>query len=148
MGFTVSFVLLVRAVEILPQLPKPQSVLFLCMLLMLQLMTNSAADVKSSFLILLTQWQRLLKISQRPTAQIYKSHTSLFVSLTVPLSVLCSEKGDLDPSPALLPIWPCLSCVVNHSRKVVANSQRPALAYPSRECSAFRTGTREAGFEG
>ena len=49
----------------------------------------------------------------------------------------CSEKGDPDRTPLpSLPIWPCLSCVVNHSRKVVANSQRPTLAYPHRECSA------------
>lgn len=40
------------------------------------------------------------------------------------------------PQPCL-PIWPCLSCVVNHSRKVVANSQRTTQTYPSRECSAF-----------
>lgn len=39
--------------------------------------------------------------------------------------------------PPLHPVWPCLSCVVNHSRKVVANSQRPTLACRDRECSAF-----------
>lgn len=32
--------------------------------------------------------------------------------------------------PLLLSICPCLLCVVNHRRKVVANSQRPTQALP------------------